>query len=507
MDLPKEFARKRLGGVFLLLLGSSALVLGALVALGVIAPLDPGPTKVVTEEMREIQDDDPTYDPKIIAVGNPSIRRELVRTVHHYERSWWSGGRVVGLVVVALAIGCLYVSIWTVTTPYGRVWHEGLRVYINPWRTERVYWAAVKGVEFRDEKVILELPGRDTLEISMWPVVTASRKGFVEAVRGLVADRNVAAVKAAVEKGPIPVVKKEDQKEAVRKASAGKRAKAEAKGSAGSKDSSESKDEKAGTGAAGEKKMRPRRVALQMYSVRELAKKDLAGTLKEVASAGYSGVEMGVPKDMSDDHLKKLLDDLGLIRPTGYGPVGTEEEAARAAEAAKLYGYGTIVSGLPMSESETLEKIEAQAARLAKTAELLKPHGLKVAFHNHWGEFDHEFGGRTPHRIVMDASPDICAEVDTYWAAVAGADVPAVLRSYGARCPVLHIKDGPIDDRKAPHTAVGSGAMDWPKVMAAVDDATEWFIVELDHCATDMMEAVRKSVEFLVKEGYGASRA
>jgi len=499
MDLPKEFARKRLGGVFLLLLGSSALVLGALVALGVIAPLDPGPTKVVTEEMREIQDDDPTYDPKIIAVGNPSIRRELVRTVHHYERSWWSGGRVVGLVVVALAIACLYVGIWTVTTPYGRVWHEGLRVYINPWRTERVYWASVKGVEFRDENVVLELPGRDTLEISMWPIVSASRKGFIETVRGLVSDRNVAAVKAAVEKGPIPVVKKEDQKEAVRKASAGKRAKAA--GSEGAK------DEKPGAAPAEPRKMKPRRAALQMYPVRELAKKDLVGTLKGAAAAGYSGVEMGVPKDMSDDDLKKLLDDLGLVRPTGHGPVGTEEEAARAAETAKLYGYGTIVSGLPMSESETLEKTEAEAARLAKAAALLKPHGLKVAFHNHWGEFDHEFDGRTPHRIVMDASPDICAEVDTYWAAVARADVPAVLRSYGPRCPVLHIKDGPIDDRKAPHTAVGSGAMDWPKIMAAVDDATEWFIVELDHCATDMMEAVRKSVEFLVAEGYGAPRA
>ncbi|MHC4247976.1 MAG: sugar phosphate isomerase/epimerase family protein [Planctomycetota bacterium] len=492
MDLPKEFGRKRLGSIAGLVLGPVAMVLGVLAILGFFAWYVPETVTYETEERTPAK-------PGVIEVKAP----KAVVIV----RRGWEPVRVLGVLLVALALAGTYVGLWKVKTPYARLWHEGLKVYVNPWRTERVYWAAVKGVEFRDEKVVLELPGRDTLEVSLWPIVSASRKGFIETVRGLVSDRNVAAVKAAVEKGPIPVVKKEDQKEAVRKASAGKRAKAEAKDSAGSKDSPESKDERAGTGAAGGKKMRPRRVALQMYSVRELAKKDLVGTLKGVAAAGYSGVEMGVPKDMSDEDLKKLLDDLGLVRPTGYGPVGTEDEAAKAAEVARLYGYGTIVSGLPMSESETLEKIEAEAARLAKAAALLKPHGLKVAFHNHWGEFDHEFDGRTPHRIVMDASPDICAEVDTYWAAVAGADVPAVLRSYGARCPVLHIKDGPIDDRKSPHTAVGSGAMDWPRIMAAVDDATEWFIVELDHCATDMMEAVRKSVEFLVGEGYGAPRS
>lgn len=241
MDLPKEFGRKRLGGGAGLVLGPLAMVLGILAILGFFAWYVP---ETVTYET----DEHVSSKPGVMAVKAP----KAVVIV----RRGWEPVRILGVVLVALALAGTYVSLWKVKTPYARVWHEGLKVYVNPWRTERVYWAAVKSVEFRDENVVLELPGRDTLEVSMWPIVRASRKGFVEVLRGLVSDRNVAAVKAAVEKGPIPTVKKEDQKEAVRKASAGKRAKAETDGpkdpedSAGSKDSAESKDGKAGSDPA-----------------------------------------------------------------------------------------------------------------------------------------------------------------------------------------------------------------------------------------------------------------
>ena len=50
-------------------------------------------------------------------------------------------------------------------------------------------------------------------------------------------------------------------------------------------------------------------------------------------------------------------------------------------------------------------------------------------------------------------------------------------------------------------TAVGEGKMDVPAIVAAGEGSTEWLIVELDRCATDMMEAVEKSYTYLVGKG------
>jgi sugar phosphate isomerase/epimerase len=46
-------------------------------------------------------------------------------------------------------------------------------------------------------------------------------------------------------------------------------------------------------------------------------------------------------------------------------------------------------------------------------------------------------------------------------------------------------------------TAVGEGTVDMPAVLEAAQAHAEWLIVELDECATDMMEAVDKSYRYL----------
>ncbi len=55
--------------------------------------------------------------------------------------------------------------------------------------------------------------------------------------------------------------------------------------------------------------------------------------------------------------------------------------------------------------------------------------------------------------------------------------------------------------RNTDMTALGEGQVDLPGVIAAGGSHTEWHIVELDSCATDMVEAVRKSYAYLVDNG------
>ena len=161
-----------------------------------------------------------------------------------------------------------------------------------------------------------------------------------------------------------------------------------------------------------------------------------------------------------------------------------------------------LVHGLPEQHPLGLDV----ARRGQRAAELLKPHGLRYGFHNHWWEFDKKFNGPTPYEVLLANAPDAFSELDTYWCAVAGDDPVRILKTYGKRVPVLHIKDG-SKDRNDSMTAVGDGKMDWKSIIGAADEnVNQWLIVELDRCATDMMEAVAKSCSYLANAGFGIAR-
>jgi sugar phosphate isomerase/epimerase len=138
---------------------------------------------------------------------------------------------------------------------------------------------------------------------------------------------------------------------------------------------------------------------------------------------------------------------------------------------------------------------------------VLKGTGITFGLHNHWYEFDKKFGGKTPHDILMEKAPSVFAQVDTYWAQAGGADAAEVVKRLGPRAPLLHIKDGPVTvERDKAMTAVGAGAMDWKAVIGAAHETTEWLVVELDRCDTDMTEAVQESLRYLVDNGFGKGK-
>ena len=92
--------------------------------------------------------------------------------------------------------------------------------------------------------------------------------------------------------------------------------------------------------------------------------------------------------------------------------------------------------------------------------------------------------------------PDIFFEIDTYWAKTAGLDPVKVVAELRERAPLLHIKDGPAV-KGEPMVAAGEGNMDFPAITQAAGGVPEWWVVELDACATDMLEAVEKSYDYL----------
>ena len=245
-------------------------------------------------------------------------------------------------------------------------------------------------------------------------------------------------------------------------------------------------------------------IALQLYSVRERLAEDFVGTVKAVAEMGYVGVEPAGFPGTTAKEAASLFQDLGLEVPSCHTGMPVGEDKKKVLDEMAALGCKNIVSGKGSEDYNSPDQIKTTCGLLNEAAANAKEAGLSFGIHNHWWEFV-EVEGRLPYDIALETlSEEVFFELDTYWIQVAGQDPAEMVKRYGARVKLLHIKDGPCQ-KDQPMTAVGQGKMDFPPLIQAAGDA-EYLIVELDSCATDMMQAVRDSLDYLAGEGLGERR-
>ncbi|KPK83628.1 MAG: hypothetical protein AMJ81_07735 [Phycisphaerae bacterium SM23_33] len=245
-------------------------------------------------------------------------------------------------------------------------------------------------------------------------------------------------------------------------------------------------------------------ISLQLYSLREQAKKDFVGVLRTVAEIGYAGVEPAGLHGMKPKEVRKVLDDLELACCSTHGAMPGKDTVNQRVDEAATLGTDMIISGLGPGDFKTADARKASIDRLQAAAALVGEAGMRFGYHNHWWEFE-KVDGQTAYDILLQRVPDMFSQLDVYWAANFGAvDVLQVIKAHAARIPMLHVKDGPLV-KGQPHTAVGKGKMDIPAVVNAADPKVlRWLVVELDECATDMTQAVRESYEYLAGQGLGS---
>lgn len=246
-------------------------------------------------------------------------------------------------------------------------------------------------------------------------------------------------------------------------------------------------------------------IALQLYSVRDLAAKDFFGTLKKVADIGYAGVELAGFHGHTEAETKKVLDDLGLRAASSHDGLPADQAAFDATVArAKLFGHEqTVVAWMPPEHFQTLDAVRKLADQLEAYAQRLAPHGLKLAYHNHAQEMV-KLGDDYALGHLYNLAPSLWGQTDIFWATNFGkCDPVAFVRQHAKKINTLHIKDGPLVEGKN-WVAVGSGKVKVADCVHAADPSVlKWLIVELDACDTDMLTAVRESYQFLVKNKLG----
>lgn len=237
-------------------------------------------------------------------------------------------------------------------------------------------------------------------------------------------------------------------------------------------------------------------VALQLYSLRESLAADPRGTIQRVAAMGYRGVEpFGLTRESAKAQ-KALFDEFGLQVPSVHAPLHVPDRADEALAVAEILGCERVASGYGPESFATLAAIDASSDGFNRAHALAAAHGLRYGIHNHWWEFEPVAGEMPYRRLLETLDSAIRFEVDVYWVQAAGLDPLAVLHDLGARAETLHLKDGSTI-KEDPMTALGTGAVDIRGITEATRHTADWWIVELDRCATDMFTAVHESLTYL----------
>ncbi|MFH1970270.1 MAG: sugar phosphate isomerase/epimerase [Verrucomicrobiota bacterium] len=241
-------------------------------------------------------------------------------------------------------------------------------------------------------------------------------------------------------------------------------------------------------------------VSLQLYTLREEAKADFVGVLKRVAAIGYKGVEPAGLHEIEPKEFKRIVEDLGMVISSTHSPCTRADNLPETIEVLGKLGVTMVAAGYGGNEFKDLDAIKATAGMVEKMDQTLRAAGITMTIHNHWWEFE-KLDGRLKFEIFAELAPNVRFEMDTYWASNFGAnDSAKLVKKYAKRCPLLHIKDGPLV-KDQPLLAVGSGKMDIPAVVKAAGKATKWLIVEQDTSATDMFKCVESSYKYLTGNG------
>ncbi|RMG23452.1 MAG: sugar phosphate isomerase/epimerase [Armatimonadetes bacterium] len=236
--------------------------------------------------------------------------------------------------------------------------------------------------------------------------------------------------------------------------------------------------------------MMPPVVSLQLYTVREVAKRDLTGTLHALADIGYEYVELAGLYDQTPSDLARLLNEADLKVSGAHIPFESlRDNLLDVFQPYQELGAPEItVPYLPEQARSTPDQWRETASKLEMAADVAMQQGLEFSYHNHSFEFE-AVGEQTGMSILVSETERLLFQPDVYWVAVGGEDPVQFLRDLRGRVRSVHIKDRGADggdiewgQGNLPHAAI---------LDTCAEIGVRTLVLEMDNPRMDPIESAR----------------
>jgi len=243
-------------------------------------------------------------------------------------------------------------------------------------------------------------------------------------------------------------------------------------------------------------------VGLQLYSLRAQFKKDVPGTLDGVKGWGVKYAEAYADllpaTKLSAAELKSQLDARGIKLVSShfsYEQIRDHvEDVARDAEAMGLKYAG--IAWVPHKGAFDEKACRETAAVFNRAGETLAKHGIKFFYHVHGYEFQPYKDGTLLDLLMKETNPKyVHYEMDVFWIVFPGQDPVKLLKKYGSRWELMHLKDmkkgtptgsltGGTDVNN--DVALGAGQIDMVSILhTAKKTGVKWYFIEDESASSE----------------------
>ena len=247
---------------------------------------------------------------------------------------------------------------------------------------------------------------------------------------------------------------------------------------------------------------RLKKVGIQLYTLRDDARRDLEGTLVNIAQAGYKEVELLSSMNnfgMAPARLRAILDRNGLTAPSTHVEPAIFDNLDPQIEAARILGHQyLIVASLPDAEKLGLDDYRRWADRFNEAGARALRSNIRIGFHDEAWDF-RVMNGTMPYDVfVQRTDPSVVAlQLDTGNAVVGGKDPLELMQRYGSRYSLFHIKDA--ERLGAEHDVeLGKGMVDFRRLFGMIDNIDQKHLyVEQESYPGTPLDSVKRDYAYI----------
>jgi sugar phosphate isomerase/epimerase len=243
-------------------------------------------------------------------------------------------------------------------------------------------------------------------------------------------------------------------------------------------------------------------IGTQLWCVRTQLAQDVPGTLRALGALGYEAVELENAFGKPGPEWRAHLAAAGL-RACGFhhrlSELQGDKLAASVAFNEAIGNRNLIIRSLRPEVYQSAELLKQTADQVNEIAERLKPHAMRVGYHNHTLDFTRIDGEYWWNRFADLTAKDVVLQLDTGNASeMEGVTPQALIRRNKGRTVSMHVK--PFSKAK-PNAYLGADELDWPAIMTAAeaDGGIEWYIVEYEKEGVPPLEALAANLKAFAK--------